>query len=314
LPCRRSADIFPPLMAAIAPLPPSGNPDLGDPATCGEDLLHNAQRAIDLARRLCRDCADYHVLFPLRRATGGVFGVDRDRPKMTEIVGQLVATRTSGPIDILIVGAADSGILATCAHAARQVGGDALRRARFTVIDRCETPLELCRDFARRHGLLLHAEAADLTQTPSNHTADVIVHHSLLRFLPPAARCAALRKLAQWLKPDGRLVFFMGAQSRSTVEQGTRRRAEVGALVRALVDSGRIRLSEPVAAFQARLDADLERNTRRQIDSSSPDDLRELFAAAGLQVASFEQLSREMVMPSGRSYARERIVAVLTRA
>jgi hypothetical protein len=288
---------------------PIDGPALSDPDTCGEDVARNARRAIEIAPRLCRDCEDFHLLFSLRRTARGLLGAGTDRPKIIEVVGRLVAARSEGTIDILIAGSADSGLLATCAHAALRAGDDALRRTRFTVLDRCETPLELCRDFARRHGLTMTAEATDLVTTTRNHTADIIVHHSLLKFIPPDTRISTLRKFGRWLKPGGRMVFSISTGSASERENHPNRKAEVD-VVLSLVESAAMALPE---SFRTRLDSDSDQSARRHLDNYSADQLRDLFASAGLGVESFERFANEKTMPGGHTHLRERVIAVLAQ-
>src|SRR5262245_40257846 len=134
---------------------------LSDPHSCGEDLDYNLLRATQIGPTLCGPCADYHVLFPARRLTGRVNGLETDRPDLIATVGREVAARAAAgrpAIDILIAGSADTGVLATCAHAAFAAAPDAIASVRFTVLDLCGTPLELCRDFAARHRLTFARE------------------------------------------------------------------------------------------------------------------------------------------------------------
>ncbi len=78
-----------------------------------------------------------------------------DRPELIKLIKGILAEKaaTAGSIDILIPGSADTGILATAAHAAAVLGQAVLDRCRFTVIDRCPTPLILCSEFGARHHL-----------------------------------------------------------------------------------------------------------------------------------------------------------------
>ena len=96
-------------------------PSLLDPVSCGEDLLHNASRVSELAPGHCAGCADYHIRSSAHRCAGIPKGIAFDRPQLTEMIRKIVAERvaaTDTTIDIVIPGSADTGILATCAHAA----------------------------------------------------------------------------------------------------------------------------------------------------------------------------------------------------
>ena len=63
----------------------------------------------------------------------------------------------SGGKRVLIAAAADTGLLATVARAGSGLDPD------ITVVDRCETPLELCRRYASERSLPVQTQIADLT-------------------------------------------------------------------------------------------------------------------------------------------------------
>src|SRR5690606_24805744 len=109
---------------------------LEDPSTYGEDLLENLKLVMSLASVHCSGCADYHIRTVAHRATGEQFGINSDRVELVQLLGELISdrvTRRSGEIDVVIAGSADTGVLATVAHAAAKVGRDALSSCRFTV-------------------------------------------------------------------------------------------------------------------------------------------------------------------------------------
>jgi hypothetical protein len=286
---------------------------LADPDLCGEDIAYNAQRAVELAPRLCVRCEDFHMAHALRRASGPASGILLDRAKMIELVGRVIAGHGGGPVDILVAGAADTGLLALCAHAAFMAGPDTFRRARFTVLDLCETPLELCRDYARRHGLALRAEAVDLMETTQTYATDVFLHHSLFNFVPPDVRVRVLRKFGQWLTPGGRIVFSTSVNAPGTREKTNAFRAEFYGRIRSMIETREINLPESKSRFEARLDNNRGRMEQLYLNDGSDAQLRELFAAAGLSVDSFEHTFHETQAPSGAPFVRERVAAILAR-
>src|SRR5688572_1748505 len=107
---------------------PTDYPDVGgaallDPASCGEDLAHNAERFSALAPRFCSGCADYHIRSAFHRYAGPpkLF----DRPELIGLVGKIIAdkaVRSRDMIEIAITGSADTAMLATGAHAAAMLG------------------------------------------------------------------------------------------------------------------------------------------------------------------------------------------------
>jgi hypothetical protein len=184
--------------------------DIADPATFGEDLAFNARETRRLAPGLCPGCADTHIAYTVMRPYAPGERIEGDRPQIVAIMRTLLADavgRSGEPIDVVLAGSADTGLLATCAHAAAAMGDQVAARIRYTVLDLCPTPLVLCVEFARRHGLSLSTRVVDLTDGSLSFPADIVVVHSVFRFLPVAGRPAALAMLGRWLKPHGSVVF-----------------------------------------------------------------------------------------------------------
>ena len=163
-----------------------------------EDLDANLRLVESLAPTHCIDCSGYHLDRARRRLKPGSPEA-LDRADIVRLIrGCLTSCRP--PVDILIAGAGDTNLLATSAEAA----GDA---ARYIVLDHCRTPLVLCQAFARQHGLEVATQQVDMGAPDVAFAADLVVVHSLLRFLPPARHVAALRSVRQWLKPGGSVIF-----------------------------------------------------------------------------------------------------------
>lgn len=189
---------------------------------------------------------------------------------------------SGGPIDILLAGASDTGLLATAALGATAAGPKVASRVRYTVIDRCQTPLELCRAYATHANLDLTVSDVDLTRDANGFSADLICLHSVFRFLPPDAHVKALRQLAGWLKPGGRILFSQrltmdGPLYRADVMKKKSERIET--MVRANPDT----ISEPLDEFLARLKR-MPPRALAQMEFSTPDELHRLFAAAAVDV------------------------------
>src|SRR5690606_2627697 len=77
---------------------------------------------------------------------------------------------------ILISGAADFAML----EVTRATFTDSASRPRFTVVDRCETPLALCRWYAEREGFAIDTVLADMLAFEDAEGFDAIVTHSFL--------------------------------------------------------------------------------------------------------------------------------------
>jgi hypothetical protein len=169
-----------------------------------EDLEANLRLAEALAPTYCAGCSGYH-LARVRRRLKSPAPDALDRSEMVQVLRDWLAAHRASPaepVDILIAGSADTNLLATCAEAASDAEG-----VRYTVVDRCRTPLALCEAFARQHRLEVQTRQFDMGAPDEAFAADVIVVHSLLRFLPGSAHLAAMVALRRWLKPGGAIVF-----------------------------------------------------------------------------------------------------------
>ena len=103
---------------------------------------------------------------------------------------------------VLVAGAADYGMLAMVLDAC----GDSGTAPDVTVIDRCPTPLELCRWYAEREQLPIATAVADAAEFDHPDAFDVICTDSLLTLLTPEARARTLRRWRALLARDGRIV------------------------------------------------------------------------------------------------------------
>lgn len=293
---------------------PDFYPPLADPATCGENLVDLAQHAMDLAPRLCGRCLDYHFLFTARRLSSGTSGFLADREKIIQVIGENVVQRSSvdkSPFDVLIVGSADAGQLATASHAIRAHSKGAITRARFTVIDICPTPLELCRRFADQHEITLSTHNRDVGLVEDAFQADVILVHSLFHFLPPESHSDIIRKMAGWLKPHGRLIFSIGFKSHSPSSDRRKRRDETLETVRTMIESGVLRMDQSSKNLSDYFDGERALRSGRQTRSMDLEKARNLFLGGGLVIESLETITNTQKIRGGGSSERRRILAIL---
>lgn len=181
-----------------------------DPA---EDLVGNTRLALARAPALCRAapgheaCDWYHGFYPLLRLVGAAATPERHAGFYARALRPLAR---HGDFDrVLIPGAADSGMLRSVVSIHRAAGA----QARIRVLDRCETPLTLCQDFARRCGGRIETQVFDLlggvspgATRAADRRFDVACTHSLLAFFPPSLRRQGIEACRAWLRPGGRLV------------------------------------------------------------------------------------------------------------
>jgi hypothetical protein len=278
-------------------------PALGDPATCGEDLDANLDMVARLAAEHCVGCEGYHLRYTVRRAVVGPTGVNDDRAEIIAYAQALLgAVRDKEQVAILIAGAADTGLLATCAGAAAQLDGALVRKLRFHLIDICETPLALSRAFAATHGIDLVTERNDLRSAPIDKSADIIIVHSFLRQIEPRFHVPLLRRLASALLPGGTILFSNRLRAPRVVPRSER----VDLLVERY-EGGEAKLSVPLDQIVSSLTA----REDRTYDFSDMDQLRSIFEPAGLVVEDATVVTREHV-ENGRPSTR--YIALLRRA
>jgi hypothetical protein len=293
-------------------------PSLLDPSYCGENLAHNAERVSELAPQLCAGCADYHIRKALHRYTGPP--VIFDRPELIRLTGGIIAdkaARSGQAVEIVIAGSADTAIIATLAHAAAMLGGEILQQCRFTLVERCLTPLRVCEEFATRHGLDFRPCHADLMSVAAPCPADLIVAHSVFRYIPNADQSRLLARMGGWLADRGRLVLSNrilfddgGTEAKGEIRKRT---AANTAAAEALANS-RLRLAESGAATLRRLERAIRDGEGRPGEVYSLDEVRALIRQSGLSEISVETLEWEFAIGPGDVMRRRRAHALLGRA
>jgi SAM-dependent methyltransferase len=167
-----------------------------------EDLLREAREVHAIAARHCAapgqdDCGWYHASLPTMRLLG-VF----DSPGSDDdfLLPAFAREIERGAARVLISGCADAAMLArvaACLPADRQV--------EIVVLDRCRTPLELCRDYAAQHGLTIELVHSDILDYRAG-AFDFICTHSFLSFFDAGARDELARVWWRLLRPGGCVV------------------------------------------------------------------------------------------------------------
>jgi hypothetical protein len=281
-------------------------PGLTDAETCGEDLPHNLKRMITIAPASCAGCSDYHIFNAAKRLSGHTPWSHGARGYLFDMLAPLFAElseRAEDRFDVVVAACADTAILSTCAHAVWRQHEGLLSRVRFTVLDRCRSPLVLCEEYAARHGLEVRTEAVDLLDTSASFPADLIVLHNFLPFVPMEQHALLMKTLHGWLKPNGNLFMWntvLAAEDHEAI--ALRWKAQIAA-VKSMIEAGTIEINEPKEVLFARLDrnvADTRPGMRRCADIES---MKELIASAGLRTKSIEEISKTR-RERGTSYIR----------
>lgn len=181
--------------------------------------------------------------------------------------------------DILIAGAADTGLLAMAARATSD------HAARITVLDRCGTPLELCRRFSRRWSLPIKTLRVDLQEAaPAKAAFDVVFGHLILQFIPIERRPFVMARLRGLLRPDGRLILVFRTSSRVEGSLASEVRDAFAERLLEWLETRNIALPEQRDAFHRRLEAYAEERRTRYGAYQEPDQVEELVQRVGFVV------------------------------
>jgi SAM-dependent methyltransferase len=240
-----------------------------------EDLPRLAAESFDLSSRLCRSCGDMHALGPYIRLARGRVDVE---PPSSPLQPQLTDLIARGRKKVLIAGAQDTGLLALVARAGARLDPE------IVVLDRCATPLEMCRRFARLWVLPIETVQEDLTNLAMRERFDIVLVHFTLHFIPNDRHADVIARLRHALRPLGRLLLLFHTSHRVEADLGSENSERFADW--AIDELERIPVSLPQAreAFRARLRASAQNIDDRQGAFREPEDFDALLASAGFAV------------------------------
>jgi SAM-dependent methyltransferase len=276
-----------------------------------EDLPGLASLAYRLSEQYCGACRDYHVIWPYLRAVGanGV-GPEFCWPRQPEIAAAAAMAAASGRDRVrwLATGSADAGVLALIDAAMERLPGVPFEA---TVVDRCRTPLGVCRAHADARGIAVDCIHGDLLQFRRDGGFDVVVMHHVLNFFSEADRPVFLANAARWLAPGGRLCIFLtyappeGGWAMNRLLRGWREKR-----IREGVAAGEIEAPEDLEVFVARLDRPRDAPPVRQDYGH----FEHLLTGAGFAIDSLHDLpysAEERALVDGQPWPRRMVVASL---
>lgn len=249
-----------------------------------EDVIGNVRTAITMAPECCTQCGDFHMSWVLRR-------FDQVDPKEWDGFREGIALGISEALKdgrrpaILIAGAADTGILKSVVDAAYLAGGDAaVREIDVTVIDICETPLQMCRNYAAQHGINVVTERTDIGSYAPGSRYDVIAFHEVLAFFPEDQRLSFMKGIVSWARPGGLIVSWslVSPPNRDGDEQQKRIAGKLKALDAFFAGEGR-----DLAAFAEDARARAQRGTTakpRNRPFPEPGDVAAFHRSADLEI------------------------------
>lgn len=243
-----------------------------------ENLPRLARLAYDASAIHCGTCRNYHITVPYLRVAGAsAIGPDFAWESQLAALLQAMGDRTE--VRWLLAGSADAGLLGLIQGVAERRPGTSHH---VTIVDRCETPLVLCRDHAAATGWEITAIRADLWTYSAEASADIVLIHFTTIFVPEKERADFLRHCATWIAPGGSLVYaHLHDRSAEGVARGSNPHLRWWreSVLRAEAAAGTLVLPEDIERFVARLDQRRSIGTERQ---TSLEDGIALLREAGL--------------------------------
>lgn len=222
------------------------------PLPTREDLPALSRLAYRISATECAGCRNYHVTWPYLRsigANGG--GPEFNWSDQRAIVAGASAGRRH--VRWFLAGSADAGQLAMVAEAMK---AHPAATYDVTIVDRCATPLALCREHAAAESIALETIQGELDDYVAAEGFDVVLMHHTIVFVPPPKRAAFIKNAARWLAPDGRLVMTLSldapgepvAKSPNLAMAAWREQ-----LIRDAVADGELELPEDIETFIGRV-------------------------------------------------------------
>jgi SAM-dependent methyltransferase len=246
-----------------------------------ERLSDLAAQAYQLSDQLCGSCRDLHALWPYIRLSRSSTGVEVEGSQLTQVLRRSIA---DGRRDVLIAGAADTGLLALVARA----GAD--YRVDIVVLDICETPLELCRRFAKQWSIPIETLRQDLRELNVRQQFDLVLVHGTLHFIDENGRLTAVRRMRDSLRPGGRLVLLFNTSKAPALKADDNVHAEYATAVLSELKRQHVSLPDSEAVLCDRLAAHSRRRQLREGTFIQPLDAKILLETAGLKVISCDQI------------------------
>ena len=260
-----------------------------------EDLPRVAADAYELAGRLCGDCRDLHALWPYARLTRASTGVEQHQ---SGLEAQLRTFFDLGLRDVLIAGAADSALLAHVARAGAQ------HQIKIVVLDICDTPLELCRRFAKQWSLPVETARRDLFDLDLTHRFDVVLMHGTLNFIAADRHAQVMHRIYRAMRPRGRLELLFNTSRPPAADRAVESRAEYADFILSELRRLGIPLPDREAAVRERLIARANEREWRDAKFAAPDEVEVLVKAAGFSVLSCTPTGTALAKPAGALLAQ----------
>jgi hypothetical protein len=227
-----------------------------------------------------KSCAWYHGSWQTLRLLGLVTTLTHQAEFYIKALRPLIAS--GGFRRVFLSGSADYGLLSVVLDAFHQEGVV----PEITVVDRCATPLRLCRWYAERYGYRVDTFQSDLTDFRAAEAYDLICVHSLLSCIPRERHADIVKTWNSLLRPGGILMMantvYPGiAQSKSifTEEQTAAYKKRVFAAAKTCSQPAAL----PPAEVLERMAEDFAGNMESNI-ISAPSQLTDLLQDGGFEL------------------------------
>lgn len=169
----------------------------------------NARLCIEKFEESCASCGDFHLRSILRRMSVApnekIGDMDEFQAMIKLALSRLKASMPC--VRVAIVGSTDTGILAALMTATQELGGEALVSSlNITLMDKCSTPLEICKTYAEKAQFNLDVVQGDFRNFSGSNRFDLVLMHGVLPFFPFERRLAYMSHIATWLSVSGILI------------------------------------------------------------------------------------------------------------
>jgi SAM-dependent methyltransferase len=253
-----------------------------------EDLPRLAAEAYELSGRLCGTCRDMHALWTYIRLSRASTGVEA---QASNLEAQLTALFAGGRRHVLIAGSQDTGVLALVARAG------AGHEMNITVLDICETPLELCRAFAKQWSLPIETVRQDLLDLDIQQRFDIVLVHGTLQYISADRRADVLARMQRAIRPGGRLVLLFNTSRSVAGEVAQEGRAGYGDWVIDELTRLDVALPDTDAVVRERLNAHARRRELREGAFAEPGEVEALLTVAGFDIDDCTRLDVALAGP-----------------
>ena len=151
----------------------------------------------------CTDsCRGYHQAWPLLQVLQLISGLSVERK---EIVQHLQQRNNDLKVkSVLIAATADFGLLSVL----HEAFGETIKDIDVTVVDMCQTPLNLCSAYATQMGFEIETIQENLMYFDKEKKYDVIIGHSILSFIMPNDRYDFIDNLTSHLTSNGQIFLY----------------------------------------------------------------------------------------------------------